>query len=168
MLLFASKGGNAHILLALALKEAHGLTGVPTLSRGSCGKPFFPDYPHIRFSLSHSGLYALCAVGECEVGVDIEEVRPRSPALPGKVLTHAELCWYEENGADWPAFYTLWTRKESHCKRQGRGVARPHEVCPPLPGENHEVRSFFGPGWVAAVCSGERIPPIRWLDDTDS
>lgn len=164
MLLFAAVGGDAHDLLAHALREGYGLTSLPPMARGPCGKPFFPQYPHIHFNLSHSGPYALCAVGEREVGVDIEEMRPRSPALPRKVLTDAEYRRYEENGGDWPAFYALWTRKESFCKRQGRGVAHPREICPPLPGESPELRSFSGPGWCAAVCSDEAIVSIRWVE----
>lgn len=163
MLLLASKSVSAHALLALAVKEAHGIADLPPISRSRCGKPFFPDCSHIHFSLSHSGLYALCAVGAHPLGVDIEAVKPRNPALPRKVLTDAEFRWYEENGADWSAFYTLWTRKESFCKRQGRGVVRPREICPPLPGETSELHSFFGSDWVAAVCSAEPVSPIQWI-----
>ena len=164
MLLLASKGGDAYALLTLALKETHGLAALPTVSHTPLGKPFFPGCPHIRFSLSHSGLYVLCAIGGETVGVDIEAVRPRNPTLPRRVLTDTEFGWYEDNGADWSAFYTLWTRKESYCKRQGRGVARPREICPPLPGKAPELQNVSGPGWVAAVCSAEEIPPIQWLE----
>lgn len=164
MLLLASKGGDAYALLALSLKETHGLTGLPAIAYGPCGKPFFPDHPHIHFSLSHSGPYVLCAVGAYPLGVDIEAIKPRNPILPRRVLTDTEFDWYEDNGADWSAFYTLWTRKESHCKRQGRGVVHPHEVCPPLPGKSPELTSFSGPGWAAAACGGESIPPLSWVE----
>lgn len=167
VLLLASTDAPARALLAHALREEYAMDALPPIARGPWGKPFFPDRPHIYFSLSHSGPYALCAVGGEEVGADIEEVRPRGPGLPRAVLTDREYAWYEENGADWPAFYTLWTRKESFCKREGRGVVRPRAVCPPLPGEDCKVitlSTLTGPRWRAAVCSHEPIPPIRWLE----
>lgn len=159
-------GAAARKLLALALAE-YGLTAVPCFSFGPLGKPFFPDHPQISFNLSHSGPYALCAVGRAAVGVDIEALRPRSPALPDRVLTREEQSWYQVNGADWPAFYTLWTRKESWCKRQGQGIVRPRAVCPPLPGEKGDgsgVTSLTGCGWVGAVCSEEPHTPLRWVE----
>lgn len=162
MLLLAAKSGDARALLTLAVREHYGLAALPAIARAPLGKPYFPDCPHIRFSLSHSGDYVLCGVGERDVGVDIETVKPRSSALPCRVLTGMEYRWYEEHGGDWLAFYTLWTRKESLCKRQGRGVVRPRGICPPLPGETPELRSFSGPDWVASVCSDEEICPIRW------
>lgn len=155
----------ARALLLLALEEGYGLTELPSMEREALGKPFFPGLPHIHFNLSHSGPYALCAVGEGPVGVDIEAVRPRRAALPQGVLTGEEYRWYQEQGGGWEDFYTLWTRKESWAKYAGGSVAKPRGVCPPLPGEEalplHLV-SLAGPGWRAAVCSGEPIPALEW------
>lgn len=157
----------ARRLLSLALEEGYGLTAIPPISFGPLGKPFFPDCSHLSFNLSHSGPYALCAVGRTAVGVDIEVLRPRSTALPGRVLTPDEYRWYEAQGADWPAFYTLWTRKESWCKQQGRGMARPRAVRPPLPGEEGRgpaVTGLSGSAWIGAICSEESAAPLRWME----
>lgn len=157
--------GAARALLLLALEEGYGLTELPPMEREALGKPFFPALPHIHFNLSHSGPYALCAVGEGPVGVDIEAVRPRRTTLPKGVLTDEEYRWYQEQGGGWKDFYTLWTRKESWAKYTGGSVARPRRVCPPLPGEealSPRLVSLSGPGWRAAVCCGEPIPALRW------
>lgn len=159
--------GAARRLLTLALKKGYGLAATPPMALGPCGKPFFPDYPRIHFNLSHSGPYALCAVGGAAVGVDVETLRPRAAALPRRVFTAEEYGWYEAKGAEWPAFYTLWTRKESWCKQQGNGIARPRTVCPPLPGEEGggpAVTGLCGPGWVGAVCSVEAVGALDWIE----
>lgn len=70
-----------------------------------------------RFSLSHTrGVWAL-AVGEGEVGVDIEPVRTPSGALREAALAEGEEAPSDE------AFFRVWTAKEAYMKRAGRGLA---------------------------------------------
>ena len=160
-----SKAG-ARALLLRAMGEGYGLKQLPAMEYGPRGKPFFPGHPNIHFNLSHSGPYALCAVGECPVGVDIEVLRPRRATVPAGVFTEGEYRWYEEQGGGWSAFYTLWTRKESWVKYHGGAVARPKTVCPPLPGTSQTVpylASLSGPDWHAAICAEEPIPFLQWI-----
>lgn len=157
-------------LLREGLARVYGLEEIPAMDRGSRGKPFFPDFPHIHFNLSHSGGLALCALSDGEVGVDVELVGPRDPRLPRRVFSEEEYRWYAAHGGDWGAFCSLWTRKESWCKQAGTGIFNPRSVLPPLPGERHEtlaVHSFAGDRWRAAVCAehGE-APKILWLGVT--
>lgn len=158
----------AHTLLLRALEAHFRLKELPKTAFGPYGKPFFPDYPQIHFNLSHSGPYALCALSGGPVGVDIEEIRPRGARLPAYAFNPAERDWFEARGGGWENFYTLWTRKESWCKRAGESAARPKSVCPPLPGEaagTLAVHSFAGEGWRAAVCTEqEERPEILWTD----
>lgn len=46
---------------------------------GDNGKPYIDGGAH--FSLSHSGKYAVCAVSDCEIGVDIEYPRENTARL---------------------------------------------------------------------------------------
>ena len=52
-------------------------TGIPfeniTIDEDSCGRPFFED---IYISISHSEEFAVCAISDSPVGVDIERIRP--------------------------------------------------------------------------------------------
>lgn len=149
----------AHFLLSQGLRKYFGLDEMPETAHGPMGKPWFPSCPHISFNLSHSGAYALCALSDGPVGVDIEAVRPRPLRLPAYVLTEEEYRWYQGHGGGWGAFYTLWTRKESWCKYAGESAARPKTICPPLPGERAGalvVHSFSGDGWRAALCTAEQ------------
>ena len=40
--------------------------------RGPSGKPYLVNCPGVHFNISHSGGYAVCAVGSVPMGVDIE------------------------------------------------------------------------------------------------
>lgn len=175
-LLLAGRAADAREAAAQLLKRGLamelGLTAVPPVARGAMGKPYFPLLPQVHFNLSHSGTLALCAISDEPVGVDIEEVRPRRSSLPRYVFCDREYRWYLEQGGDWRAFWTLWTRKESWVKRTGGSVAHPRGICPPLPGETvcgAFLRSAEGEDWQAAVCTGrDEKTDILWLDLSDS
>lgn len=101
-------------LLALALEEA-GIPGEPRLGEDARGKPVFPDYPELCFSLSHSGDYVACALGNVPLGVDVQCRRPLSPTL-------SRLARDEAAGG--LEFFVLWTMRESLFKITGEGDLR--------------------------------------------
>jgi 4'-phosphopantetheinyl transferase len=96
----------------------------------SQGKPVLvreAGAPDLRFSLSHSGRFALVAVGRGqEVGVDIEAERP----LPDLLRLAERVASADERGLlarlDEPersrAFFRLWVAKEAVLKAQGTGL----------------------------------------------
>lgn len=158
---FAGREGDARLLLAYALHQVYGLTELPPIARQPKGKPWFPSAAHIRFSLSHSGGFVLCAVGNREVGVDIEAVRPRNTALPRFALTPAEYETYLHSGGAWEDFYALWTRKEAWCKYTGEGLpAHPAQMSIPT---DTFLRSYEGEGWRCAVCAMQPPPDLEWV-----
>lgn len=152
--------GDAYELLNALLVEAGGVEP-PAIARREDGKPWFPDRPEIHFNLSHSGGLALCALGERELGVDIELVRNRTIGLPRYALSDAEYRWYAARGSHWEDFYTLWTLKESRVKCTGAGIFQKpvREISVPLlePGESARWEGFrflalAGENWRGAVC----------------
>ena len=153
--------GDPYALLASLLLEARGMESLPPIARTEGGKPWFPDYPHLHFSVSHSGGLSLCALGEGPIGADIERVRPRSPGLPRYALDDREQAWFQSRGSRWEDFYTLWTLKEARVKCTGEGIFRvpAREVAVPLlePGEQAGGEGFLylslsGESWRGAVC----------------
>lgn len=162
MKLYGACGIDSRKLLAWAAEQVWGLAPLPALERGAEGKPCFPDFPQCHFNLSHSGTLLLCALSSRPVGVDIERVRPRREGLFRYALTQEEYDRFAALGGDWPAFYTLWTRKEAWCKYTGLGLRRQWKQSPP---ENPFARSYAGDGWRAAVW-GEEPPPeeIIWME----
>jgi 4'-phosphopantetheinyl transferase len=91
---------------------------------GPHGKPRLDDSSAgVRFNLSHSGGLALVAIAhDVEVGVDVEEIRPRSDVggVARRVFTEAEREAVELGGE--AAFYRHWVAKEAFVKATGRGI----------------------------------------------
>lgn len=79
------------------------------------GKPYKPG---IEYNISHSGNYAVLAVGNNPVGIDIEKERKYNQKLLGKIFCEKEI---EEikNSQD---YFAMWTRKESLLKSNGIGI----------------------------------------------
>lgn len=163
MKIYGTRAGAWQNLLAHILKTQYGISPLPELARTEEGKPYFPSLPALHFNISHTVGYVLCALSRQPVGVDIETIRPRRETLPRYALSPREYADYEALGADWPAFYTLWTRKEAWCKYTGQGLAPLWGQSPPEEGLFYG--SYQGDGWQAAVC-GKETPPeeIIWLE----
>lgn len=153
--------GDAYVLLASLLAEERGIEPLPPIACSERGKPWFPSYPDLHFSVSHSGSLSLCALGEAPLGADIERVRPRSGGLPRYALSDREYAWFQSRGSRWEDFDTLWTMKEARVKCTGEGIfhAPAREISVPLlgPGEKGDWEGFVftslsGEGWRGAVC----------------
>ena len=164
----------AYALLERGARECWALSPLPKMSREAGGKPCFPELPNLHFNLSHSGPYALCALGQRPVGVDIQVVKENwREGLPRRVCSEGELAWLEGQSDRREAFTALWSLKEARVKYTGAGLGaglRTTAVPLPLPGESLYrldglyFRIFSGLGWCAAVC-GEELPPaeIIWI-----
>lgn len=59
---------------------------------GEWGKPSFREYPQLHFSLSHSGDYAICSIGESPVGNDIERLKKGRLGVAERFFTAQELA----------------------------------------------------------------------------
>lgn len=118
----------------------------PRVEREAGGKPYFPDCPHLRFSLSHTEGAVLLALSDRPVGADIERVRPAPPRLA------------ERLGLEGESFFRGWVRREARGKRTGRGIGQElREETPREPGERFAfVETFLG--YVAGVSALEDIP----------
>jgi 4'-phosphopantetheinyl transferase len=94
------------------------------------GKPYLPDAPHLRFSLSHSAGRGLCAFSvETEIGCDIEELNSTHARLDvaERFFAPDELAALTALPPDqWlQGFYNCWTRKEAYVKALGLGLLYP-------------------------------------------
>lgn len=88
--------------------------GKPVAENGAC------------FNLSHSGDYVLFAIGEFQVGCDIERLK----AVPCEKMGRVVFCENEmnkiKNSPDKTGeFFRLWTKKEALLKCMGEGFHRP-------------------------------------------
>lgn len=126
------------------------------------GKPYLLGRSDFHFNLSHSGIWAVCAVAEAPVGVDIQQHR----GVRGKVerwFTPSEQ--QQIKNAFGPEktdlFFSLWVRKEAFLKCTGEGLSRSirsFEAADPAPGYVTQLVDFPVPGYYLAVCTKEETP----------
>ncbi len=93
---------------------------------GQWGKPALKYHPEICFSLSHSGDYAICTIGDRPVGNDIEHVRVGRLKVANRFFAEEELAWLYEAETEEERtgrMFRLWTMKESFLKVIGRGMS---------------------------------------------
>ena len=95
--------------------------------KNAFGKPYAIGFPHVEFNVSHSGDWVVCAVGEREVGVDVEEIKPIDLDIAKRFYTRNEnrLVVSSREEDRLKTFYLLWTLKESFTKYMGKGLSIP-------------------------------------------
>ena len=97
--------------------------GDTAISDNGFGKPVAQS--GVCFNLSHSGGWVLLAVDGCDVGCDIEQVRPVNAARMEKIVFTDRERGLIDNALDKTgAFFDLWTKKEALLKCMGRGFHR--------------------------------------------
>ena len=109
----SSIAGGALIAGVLGVKESE-------ISFGRWGKPYLTGGGR-HFSLSHSGGYALLAVSDGDIGVDIEAPGACRENVARRAFTADELEWMSADPDG--RFLELWTAKESLLKLDGRGLS---------------------------------------------
>ena len=110
------------------LSEFFGKSGKEVVCRyGGNGKPFFVNYPHIQFNLSHSGDYVVAAFDSQPGGIDIQEHRKINDSMSKHFLNDREvemLSLAANEGVREKMLCKLWTVKESYIKLTGEGMKK--------------------------------------------
>lgn len=109
------------LMLEQMLRSKYGLDNCPEFSCGTNGKPYLKEYPGIYFNISHCRKGIACAVCDCPVGIDIEEIQP-GLEIRDLVLNQEEKAAVEMSEEPDLEFTRLWTRKESILKLTGEGI----------------------------------------------
>ncbi len=135
----------------------------------SCGKPYFIDRPDIHFNLSHSGGYAVCAVSDREVGIDVQAYEDFKDVLEiaRRYFTAAEYEYVKNANT---AFFPLWTRKESLLKALGTGLSGGLSAYETLRdsvtvGNTEFYFSYFDLDVAVTVCSPEKASEIVYVTE---
>lgn len=98
------------------------------LAFGEWGKPYFPAFPQLHFSITHSGDTWMCAFGDAPLGLDYQIARPcRKEALSRRFFHPLEQEYLKAHP---DAFFPLWSAKESYIKYTAGACPR---ACPPSP-----------------------------------
>lgn len=105
------------------------------------GRPYIDG---IDFNVSHSGDYVVMVISdEASVGCDIELMRDRSVSPAQKYFSDAEKAWIDSEADKIPAFYRIWTARESYIKLTGEGIL--------LDFSRYEVNVLDVPGSMDAI-----------------
>ena len=130
----------AEALLRHALRCAGFDAASTDFTYGAEKKPYLRD-GGLFFNLSHSGIWAVCAVAGCEVGCDVEQVAPIDLKLARRFLPEeAEDIYAQPTEAEkLDLFYRYWTLKESFMKATGLGLQLPLDAFRIVRGEKISV-----------------------------
>lgn len=93
------------------------------ISYGRYGKPYLRDYSNAYFNISHSGQFVACAVSDCPIGVDIQEIASYHRDVARRVFSPEELSQIESSPDRSAEFTRLWTQKEAYLKMLGTGFS---------------------------------------------
>ena len=160
-----SKDDQARSLCAgLALDAALRTVGLcerdVTIETDDNGKPFLANHPEWHFSLSHSGDFAVCALDDAPIGVDIEQIRTIDAArLAKRVFGITDPITPE-------AVFALWTKRESYLKAIGVGLNGLHTE----PDDRWHFQIYSLAGYSLTVCSPKNvfIPTLSFFSCDDS
>lgn len=111
----------AQLLLQYEAKRRFGSFNV-RVERTPLGKPYWPQFPDVQFSLSHTDGCVAVAVGTGAVGVDVEKIASADLRIADRFFTPHEAQWVRENASQRAAFYEIWTKKEAYLKMRGTGL----------------------------------------------
>ena len=95
---------------------------------GEWGKPTLKYQPNIHFSLSHSGDYAICSIGDKPMGNDIELIKEDRLKVADRFFAKEELDWMyaaQDETEVTERMFRIWTMKESFLKATGKGISLP-------------------------------------------
>ncbi|HEB28986.1 MAG TPA: 4'-phosphopantetheinyl transferase superfamily protein [Porticoccus sp.] len=100
-----------------------------TFAKGEHGKPELTHSPQpLRFNLSHSGDYVVCAVSwQKDVGLDIEYIERKNDvlAIADRFFSKPELTdlFALPSARQEDRFFDYWTLKEAYMKAHGQGIS---------------------------------------------
>ena len=171
----------ASLLLDHAMQRCFPAVPRPlALSVQEGGKPYLTDAPHARFSLSHSDVWAVCAVSGHPVGVDIQRRETGRRDIAARFFHPDEVQYLHSlsPAARERAFYTLWALKESYVKADGRGLRLLRHFCIDISSDMPRVTvgtpcslflpAFPDPDYQLALCvmtDREAVPEIQICTD---
>ncbi|PSL42788.1 4'-phosphopantetheinyl transferase superfamily protein [Chitinophaga niastensis] len=91
------------------------------------GKPFL-DSSLIKFNISHSGDWAVCAlVAGGEIGIDIQQITIVSLKGYERIISESDYNSIKDSVNVDKTFLNFWVRREAICKADGRGILAPFE-----------------------------------------
>lgn len=163
-------------LLSEGVKRLYGITSY-TLKKGEHGKPFFKEYPDIKFNISHCSGLAVCGISGGEIGVDAELIRPYNGKVMRRIFSESEqnyILFSENSERD---FFRFWTLKECFGKAIGVGIfsdlknysfeisddIEKNPKCEKIP-DKIFTQKIIQKKWVVSVCADRPENEFEFID----
>lgn len=115
----------AELLLLYAVRQETGDKPPVQWDTDENGKLYLTEYDGFYVNLSHSGDYAVCAVHDKPIGVDIQHMRECDMKMAKRFFTDDEVAFINGSDDKSSAFFEIWTKKESFVKATGKGITMP-------------------------------------------
>ena len=113
----------AELALNKAVKAWFPDTKIPVdYAYAANGKPYLRD-GRAHISLSHSGEFAVCAISEHEVGVDIQEIKKAKEGIAERFFSKSDIEYINNSPDKNKAFFEVWVRNEARVKLTGEGIS---------------------------------------------
>jgi 4'-phosphopantetheinyl transferase len=147
------------LLLKTALGEEGFQNDLLSLHYTSYGRPYLPGGPD--FNISHSGNRVVCVISrQGRIGIDLEKVEYID--IRDFKSQFSEMEWGSIIGAGdpIPAFYDLWTTKESIIKADGRGLNLDLSELE-LDGKWHLRKIPFSPEYTCHIATEQIVTGVK-------
>lgn len=110
------------------------------------------------FNISHSGDEMLLAVGDKELGIDIEQINTHFEYrdIAAQYFSGEELEFINASANPAQAFFLLWTRKEALLKACGTGIDDNLPLMPALNGTHQLPGSYPAVNWLTESFFADR------------
>lgn len=169
------------LLLRYQLKTLYGIDNYE-IDIGINGKPLLRDQPNIYFNISHSGDWAVCVVGDCENGIDIECVSNGKSLTDMRSIEQYYMADDEirnvrnlQKNQMLEEYVHYWTMKEAFVKCVGGGISmlksNKYSLCGNQTLEYNNIRYFFKElafpkDYKLAICMRKHIlnPDIEYFN----
>ncbi len=146
--LFVLKGkADAYAFLRNLAAEKYNNTEIVKTEKG---KPYFKNIPDLFFSISHTDGLTVIAVGNSEVGVDVEKLRMADLRITRRFLKQ-EADYITAADSD-KRFFEVWTKKEAYLKYKGTGLSGGLDSVNVFDC-THSIKTFYFEDYVISVCS---------------
>jgi len=101
-------------------------------------KPYLASHPWLNFNVSHSENFAVIAISQSHVGIDIEYIAQdfNFTDLMPDIFNDDEILDIQNAANKEYAFYSSWTRKEAFVKALGKGIDDDFKNIPCLNGHH--------------------------------
>jgi 4'-phosphopantetheinyl transferase len=108
----------ARYALGISARKSGVILGELNKDKNGAPIPFNGNY----WSISHKLKFVAGVIGKAKIGIDIEEIKPRSKLLFKYIATEEE--WKLSKDKSWNTFFRYWTAKEATLKAVGIGITK--------------------------------------------